>query len=88
MYISSIDKKAYPIECLNMYPNWKFNNNDLLIKGIVLQNGIIYKEIEENIFMKIKVISVNKKIQSSMKIVQSNDSLEIVLNYDIIEKIN
>jgi hypothetical protein len=86
MMINKMDNRAYPIECINMYPDWKFDDKkDLLIKGVVL-NKYKYDYIEENKFMKIKVLEINKKnILSPMRIINVGDEYEVVLNYEIIE---
>jgi len=87
MKVLNSENKAYPVECLYK-SGWIFNNEkDLLIIGVVIKNGIAYKDIEENIFMKFRAISVNKNIPSPMKTIKTNDTVEVVLNYDIIEKI-
>lgn len=87
MRINKMDNCAYPIVCLNMQPDWKYDDNkDLLIRGIVL-NKYYYDYIPDNKFMKIKVIEINKKnITVPQKIIKVGDDFEVILNYDIIEK--
>ena len=86
--INDHDHGAYPVECLNM-EQWIFNDQrDLLIKGVVLQNGIVYEDIDENVFMKLQIISVNKNVVTQLHIPKLKDTLEVVLNYNIIEPIS
>jgi hypothetical protein len=86
MKISSRDNCAYPIDCLNMEKDWKFDDKkDLLIKGVVIAK-YSFESIPENVFMKIKIIDLNKKnIPAPRKLLKIGDDFEIVLNYDIIE---
>jgi hypothetical protein len=85
--INDYDYHAYPIECPNM-EHWIFNDEkDLLIKGIVLKNGIAYKDIDENRFIKIIVGSVNKDVILQLRTPKPKDTLQFTLNYNILEPV-
>ena len=86
MRINKIDNCAYPIDCLNMHSDWKYDDyKDLLIKGIIL-NKYYYDYTEENKFIKIRILELNKKnIYAPRKIFNVGDEFEAVLNYDIID---
>jgi hypothetical protein len=84
MRINSLDNCAYSIDCEDK--DWKFDNHkDLLIKGIVL-GKYTYENIPKFVYMKIKVISLNKEnILVPRKPLKKGDEFRVVLNYDIIE---
>ncbi|MGV9004111.1 DUF6794 domain-containing protein [Flavobacterium sp.] len=84
MRINSRDNCAYPIDC--MEKDWKFDNHkDLLIKGVVL-GKYTYDNIPKFVYMKMKIISLNKEnVPVPRKLLKKGEEFSVVLNYDIIE---
>ena len=84
MRIDNRDNCAYPIDCIEK--DWEFNDKkDLLIKGVV-QGKYTYDNVQDFVYMKLKVIGINKKnIPVPRKLLKNGDDFSVVLNYDIIE---
>lgn len=86
MRINMQDNCAYPIDCLNMEKDWKFDDNkDLLITGVVL-GKYKYDSNPKFVYMNMKIIDLNKNnIPVPRKLLKKGEEFSVVLNYDIIE---
>ncbi|GGD34293.1 DUF6794 domain-containing protein [Flavobacterium orientale] len=87
MFVDTLNKNAYQVDCPKIL-GWKPNNNlDLLLEGII-EKKYTYSNIENDKFLKVKIISKNKNnIKVYNKPLQIGDTLELKLLYSIIENI-
>ena len=77
------------VDCSNMDFNWKkIGERDLLIMGIISKK-YYYKSVPNINYMRIKILKFSKKnVMIFGNFYKVGEQIEIVLNYDIIEKIH